>query len=65
MKLTTIFAAATFSSFVAAAPVGGKRALIPKPMDLIETMYPHSGLPKLTMKLEKELNLWLEGMERV
>jgi hypothetical protein len=57
MKLIAIFATVTLSSMVATAPVGEKRALIPKPMDLLEMMYPHSGIPKLTMKVEKELNL--------
>jgi hypothetical protein len=57
MKLIAILATVTFSSMVAAAPVGDKRELIPKPMDLLEMMYPHSGIPKLTMKVEKELNL--------
>ncbi|KAJ6000813.1 hypothetical protein N7481_001222 [Penicillium waksmanii] len=57
MKLIAILATVTLSSMVTAAPVGNKRDLIPKPMDLLEMMYPHSGIPKLTMKVEKELNL--------
>ncbi|KAJ5095274.1 hypothetical protein N7532_007565 [Penicillium argentinense] len=59
MKFKAILAAISLSSMVAAAPVGenSRRALIPKPMDLLETMYPHSGIPKLAMKVEKTLNL--------
>ncbi|KAJ5176357.1 uncharacterized protein N7482_002234 [Penicillium canariense] len=58
MKLTAILAAITLSSVVVAAPVPteSRRGFIPKPMDLIEKMYPHSGIPKLASKLEKELN---------
>jgi hypothetical protein len=61
MKLTAIFAAISLSALVAAAPVPteSRRGFIPKPMDLIEMMYPHSGIPRLAGKLEKELHLCL------
>lgn len=59
MKLTAILAAISLSSLVAAAPVPAesRRGFIPKPMDLIEKMYPHSGIPQLAGKLEKGLHI--------
>lgn len=59
MKLTAILAAISLSALVAAAPVPteSRRGFIPKPMDLIEMMYPHSGIPRLAGKLEKELHI--------
>ncbi|KAJ6108020.1 hypothetical protein N7523_009343 [Penicillium sp. IBT 18751x] len=61
MKLTAIFAAMSLASAVAAAPVQNTpRGLIPglpTPMDVIEKMYPSSGIPRLAGKLEKELHL--------
>jgi hypothetical protein len=59
MKLTTILAAISLSSIVAAAPVPAesRRGFIPKPIDLIEMMYPHSGNSSVAGKLEKELHI--------
>ena len=61
MKLTAILAALSFSALVAAAPVPteSRRGFIPKPMDLIEKMYPHSGIPQLAGKLAKGFHLCL------
>jgi hypothetical protein len=66
MKLTAILAAISLSSIVVAAPVPteSRRGMIPKPMDLIEMMYPHSGIPRLAGKLEKELHICTYPMER-
>jgi hypothetical protein len=65
MKLTAILAAISLSSIVAAAPVPteSRRGIIPKPMDLIEMMYPHSGIPRLAGKVEKELHICTYPME--
>lgn len=59
MKLTAILAVISLSSVVAAAPVPAesRRGLIPKPMDLLEKMFPGSGIPKIAGNLEKGLNL--------
>ncbi|KAJ5191088.1 uncharacterized protein N7498_010073 [Penicillium cinerascens] len=63
MKLTAILAAMSLSSVVAAAPVQNKpRYLIPgipSPMDIIEKMYPNSGIPRLAGKVENELHISL------
>ena len=61
MKLTAILAAISLSSVVAAAPVQNTpRNLVPglpTPMDLIEKMYPNSGIPRLAGKVEQELHI--------
>ncbi|KAJ5133976.1 hypothetical protein N7448_001004 [Penicillium atrosanguineum] len=61
MKLTAIFAAISLASAVAAAPVQNEpRNLIPglpTPMDLVEKMYPNSGIPRLAGKVEQELHI--------
>lgn len=63
MKLTVILAAISLSALVVAAPVPteARRGFIPKPMDIVETMYPHSGIPQLAGKLEKELHLCMHA----
>lgn len=65
MKLTAILAAISLASIVGAAPVPteSRRGIIPKPMDLIEMMYPNSGIPRLAGKLEKELHICTHPME--
>lgn len=61
MKLTVVLAAISLTSVVAAAPVQNTpRNLIPglpTPMDVVEKMYPNSGIPRLAGKLEKELHI--------
>ncbi|KAF7717432.1 Uncharacterized protein PECH_001941 [Penicillium ucsense] len=60
MKFLTILATLCLSALTVAAPVPSEpapRGLIPKPMDLIEKMYPHSGIPKIAGKLEKSIGL--------
>lgn len=58
--LTTL----AFTTLIAAAPLTGaqssRRNLVPglpTPMDLIEKMYPHSGIPKLASDVEGELGV--------
>lgn len=60
--VTTLTLTLTLSSLIAAAPLPNtsRRNLVPglpTPMDLIEMMYPHSGIPKLASKVEGELHI--------
>lgn len=59
----TLLTTLTLTTLIAAAPVPAdtsRRNLVPglpTPMDLVEMMYPHSGIPKLASKLEGTLNI--------
>ena len=59
MNLTTLFATISLASLVAAAPISNnhRRNLIPTPAQVIETLFPHSGVPRIAAKLDKVLNV--------
>lgn len=58
MKLTTIIAALSFSALVAATPVplNNRRTLLPTPMQIVNTLFPDSGIPELAREVEKVLD---------
>ena len=59
MKVIAFLAALSLTSLVTAAPIRANvpRGIIPKPRDLVEMMFPHSGIPKVAGKLEKDIGV--------
>lgn len=59
MKVTSILATLSLTSFTVAAPMSlnERGGILPSPGYVIEKMFPHSGIPKIAGKLDKTLNI--------
>ncbi|OQE08528.1 hypothetical protein PENVUL_c009G01127 [Penicillium vulpinum] len=57
MELTTIIATLSFTAIVAATPVPLNNGRMPPTLQVVEKLFPGSGIPRLAGKLEKTFDI--------